>query len=578
MSAGTEVGLLSFEEGFCHVLKILDLLWACVARDWLPIECSKAQAHGHHLKVLLLTDVQRLISATAMFCAGNSLIECQHVALASPLVAALLGLRPSTCRCPTSLLKAWPHSLTALDEPCLLSVIEECSGNTATDSVLEWVVAWPKLLWYLGASDAELSEFILLILLELAKLAQGPGDHRLLFAGACPLLVPFVTGSTGGTSQRPPLASLPHDRMGPQRLVPPLLSLFPSTSTSFTEKVVVALCHWSDIGTAGGSLSKQPCFGADCCEALLRVLLFPQRKDAALSDALCSRCALTILTAKPIEQPASIEHAIVSERTSLRLCDVVAEWATRLVLTHPQTNWEALEAFVFPLSKRMAARAALAPRALCFLFFAALRLPPVETSSHSSASGECSLHMLTMLQQAFDLFLQQFSSEDQDECSRAIKHLTDELWEDLQRNQSWSATLRGSGTKQVPRRNVRSLCLIFVAMCMRAAPQREALTYEALVKLSVHRIFAELDAVELERNSNNRLLAGLVGLLCSAIEYRNSFSLPVSSWGHIGPLSCDAWLRALDAHELKDALSKRIPVSNLVADPFLDLRARLSML
>ena len=65
----------------------------------------------------------------------------------------------------------------------------------AAEMCYAWAASWPKLLFYIGASDPTLSTFLLAILLDLAKRAVQAGSiHERLFAEIRPLLVPFFIG------------------------------------------------------------------------------------------------------------------------------------------------------------------------------------------------------------------------------------------------------------------------------------------------------------------------------------------------------------------------------------------------
>eukprot|EP00439_Symbiodinium_sp_Y106_P034989 s2944_g4.t1 len=105
------------------------------------------------------------------------ILHCEEVVatpaslLSVPLTASLLGLRPSTAPdIPAGLRYTWPEVLLQRGEVCLADFAEEVKPNAC----LQWASAWPKLLWYIGAADARLTSFLLVLIIELSK-ATKPG-------------------------------------------------------------------------------------------------------------------------------------------------------------------------------------------------------------------------------------------------------------------------------------------------------------------------------------------------------------------------------------------------------------------
>eukprot|EP00971_Amphidinium_carterae_P196377 3896213-Amphidinium_carterae.1 len=149
--------------------------------------------HGRGEKIL---DVQQLLSLTIALSTGcerpfagevgNSSAKCLLAApslLSIPLVATLLGLNYSllsaSCAIPAGFQAAWPSALTQCGELSMADLID----SVAPGMVQYWLSSWPKILCYMQGSAPLLSDFILALLLELAKHAMQSGSvHEKAFA------------------------------------------------------------------------------------------------------------------------------------------------------------------------------------------------------------------------------------------------------------------------------------------------------------------------------------------------------------------------------------------------------------
>jgi len=569
-----------------YALRSLDLLWAsteaargncavvAAARGW-----DGAFVHPQVHPVLGPGDTARLAAVTARLSSGGidgpqddaAAVLTAPAILALPLTASLLGLQPEcvASRAPTVVQPGWPEALAMAKGPGLAEAVERFSPGVA----LKWVTAWPKLLYYLGGSDPALSGFILALLLTLAKLASQSGSlHERLLAASWPLLVPFLTGEGHGRDAAPPpLALLPPGLAGPQGLAAALLPHFLRLTEPLASVLTGLICRWSDVGAAGDGEGdvEAPAparLGTSCCELVLEALL----RGRGLGGAACNgpssasaraaaelmplrlRVALTVLCASPAHEPPSSKRAERAEFAALRLADRLADWlssydcaASSLGKSGAELGYDdqrrlALQTLAWPLCTRLIQTSpALAPRALCFLFFCAARLPPNHGGSphcHGTAAGRvgfCSL----FLSELFEALVGSGSGRalHPQGVGLAAAVARRALCDPARAGGQGGAS--GTGVVAIDVDAAQRLPRMFVATWMRvvAGPERAA-AYELLVKLCTQQLTVMGSAAGSEgqtalRSAQWAMTAGCTSVLLGAIAYRNEHGLPTEGWG-----------------------------------------------
>ena len=393
-SPSGDAGLLGNVAVCGYAIRTLDLFWSCTEQ----LHASRASHLRGARFVLGPEEVAKLASITARFVCGGQpdgepcadFASSPSAILAIPLAASLVGLHPNSASThPAAVRLGWPTAFVGAGDFCLIEAIDGVvPGATET-----WVTAWPKLLWYLGGSDPELSTFLMELLLELARRSARPeGFHRGLFTVACPLLAPFFLG-LGAGEDPPPVANLPSHAGGPQSVAAALLSNFPKASERFVGLLTQVMCSWSDVGSTTTTVHGR--LGSAFCVRVLETILRVGFVDSERPVAVRLRVALTVLCAE-LGKPASCDQKARAEESALLFADVVAEW---LMSSTIDPEWGlgvtsariddrcrlALRTLAWPLCMKLLARPALAPRSLCFLFFCVTRLPDVE---HAIAVSE----------------------------------------------------------------------------------------------------------------------------------------------------------------------------------------------
>lgn len=572
-----EVRLTSTIASISYALRTLDLLWSCVANTDQDLHC----------KIFGQDDVVRLVKLTAVFATGSDnqdVAPTSSMLLSVPLTAGLLGLRPTAIApsMPAALRSSWPASLARLGEPCLAREVEEAMPGTAT----VWCQNWPKLLWHLAASDQTLSAFLVSIVLELCKRAAQPEClHKQLLSSTLPLLVPFIAGLPG-VDAPPPLAMLAPDPDGPQVLAVTLLQYFPRMSEKLAGMLCKLICNWSEVGAAADSEAGQPYLGADCCELILEAVLraHEDRSDEML--VLRMKVAARVLRVLPKTETPSEDSAIKGERCAVRMTDAVAGWLMEQTsksslpvegLSLDDQCHLSFQSMVWPLVLQLLDDCPqLAPRALSFFFFCAVRLP-------SGGSGP-TIGSMQFLRSVFDSFAVRNSAQSlhprlvhpaDSSARRAIgvgraKALQLRICEHT----------RGDGTSRPPlgksaisnededfAEGAYHLAQMFVTAWMRCVPiSKQDSAYELLVKLCAQRMLEFDDRGDVTspcEEASEHVASRLTALACTfliladAIQYRNAKSLGTSSWGSmdLGTFA-DARLASISAAAMKAELQQ----------------------
>lgn len=506
LAAGEEVKPFSVTGTLSHSLQVLDHLWSCVGSSIVP-------GQDPSTSLLAAEDRRRLVEVTSCMAAGTGEAGEEVVAtpaslLSVPLTASLLGLRPSTSPdIPAGLRRTWPEVLLQQGEVCLADFAEEAKPNAC----LQWASAWPKLLWYIGAADARLSSFLLVLIIELSKLATKPGGlHERILAPVLPLLVPFLAGMPGSRERPPPLALL--SAPGPQQLAASVLPHFPRLKPPLLAVLADVVCRWSE---AARDSAEMPHLSQECSEQLLEGCL---RGRAAQREELLVprlRAAMAVLKVVPHRKPSSDTGASRCEQCALRLASVIAAWVMEdlceasfsedAALFKPVSAYSyderrrlAFQSLAWPIALQMCT-ASLAGRGLSFFFFCAARLP--QASGASTASAGCHF-----LREIFDVLV--------------VRH------------GAAAITPNALSLPQHPMvgRSAQAAEL-FVIAWMRVSIVPREWCYELLVKLCTQHLL-ELTA------KNSTMLQGGSSIptalvLVQAIQYRNAHSLRTTDWGQL---------------------------------------------
>lgn len=579
---GSDLRVLAGTARTASALQSLDLMWSCRTGT-----NGANRGTGTPASTLMSSEeLGRLVSVTALFAADctSELSDPSKDVLGTmsiPLTASLLGLRPSSTPgpAPRAISAAWPDALAAAGEPSFLEEIEVRRPGTA----IAWVSSWPKLLWYLGASNPALSAFLLSLLLELGRQAANPGSfYEQLFLKAFPLLMPFLVGQRGcgGTeSLPPPLALLSSGTTGAQGLAAMLLQHLPKLNEPFVASLTRLVCRWSDVGTAGDGTNDTELAPArlspECCELVLEAVLQGQQTGCGNLLTLRLRAALTVLAAAPHTRPLSAVRALCAQQTALQLADWIAGWLmSDFTLAAASLNVAklgcddrrrlAFQTLAWPLCKQLCrAGHTFAPRALCFLFFCAARLP-----DPSSIGPAGSLEWGMFLSDVFNTFMARKggggstllcscqSMDDERAMAEAVALLP---LCDASRagGLPWRAALGNHEfcVSEIPARLAR----LFMAAWMRSVPGGGwPAAYGLLVKLCMKELRSSCDpdlAVPAGRCPS-------VLLLAEAIMFRNERALVSGDWGALpsevaASLSSDPFLLTCTAQAVREELHGR---------------------
>ncbi|CAJ1381036.1 unnamed protein product [Effrenium voratum] len=472
LAEDSQVKPFSATASLCHCFRVLDHLW-CGFSSFQSLDA----------------DVGRLAEVTSALSSGTGkneeeLAPTTAAMLAIPLTASLIGLQPEPIPC---LGRVWPEALSRREG--LATTIEEARPGT----VLRWATTWPKMLWYLGSSQPQLTGFLLAVLLKLAKAAKPGSIHETLLASTLPLLVPFVAGMPG-EEKPPPLARLPADV---QLSAAALLLHFPRFTFRLVTAVAELLCRWSE-AAADNAAWPDARLSTDCCELLLEAVLrgHPQTSELLVSRL---RAALAILKA-----PSSSSGSDAGSELSVKLATAVAGWVMEVSETSASEERSlgrpvsrcsadhrrhlAFRSLAWPLCKEVCCAGA---RALCFFYFSARHLPEAR-----DAEPEGTLFM----REVFETLV--------------VSH-GQEVFKPKGLSVPGCKPLRGEGADQ------RHLPHLFVFAWMRAYPQQAA--YELLAPCAQQLL-----------GSKGAHLAHLPWVLAEAISYRNACSIRTDSWGKQG--------------------------------------------
>jgi len=514
LAAGEEVKPFSVTGTLSHSLQVLDHLWSCVGSGSVPGQEEPSAS------LLAAEDRRRLVEVTCCMAAGTGEAGEEVVAtpaslLSVPLTASLLGLRPSTAPdIPAGLRYTWPEVLLQRGEVCLADFAEEVKPNAC----LRWASAWPKLLWYIGAADARLTSFLLVLIIELSKATKPGGLHERILAPALPLLVPFFAGMPGSREQPPPLARL--STPGSQQLAASVLPHFPRLKPALLAVLVDVVCRWSE--AARDSAEMIPHLSQECSEQLLEACL---RGRAAQREELLVprlRAAMAVLKVVPDTQPTSDAGAARCEQCALKLASVIAAWvmedlceasfsqdaASDAALFKPVCKYSydqrrrlAFQSLAWPIALQMCI-ANLAARGLSFFFLCASRLPQASRAGGAStASAGCHF-----LREIFDVLV--------------VRH---------------GAAAITSNALLLPQhplvgRSAHAAELFVIAWMRVSIVPRES-CYELLVKLCTQHLLELVATKSTVIQGDGFIPTALV--LVEAIRYRNAHSLRTTDWGQL---------------------------------------------
>eukprot|EP00933_Yihiella_yeosuensis_P037884 TRINITY_DN31883_c0_g3_i2.p1 TRINITY_DN31883_c0_g3~~TRINITY_DN31883_c0_g3_i2.p1 ORF type:complete len:530 (-),score=94.00 TRINITY_DN31883_c0_g3_i2:68-1657(-) len=493
--------------------------------------------------------------------------------LAIPLTASILGLQPSAliAEPPTAILAGWPKALQGVGEPCLADELEKARPGTAKF----WANNWSQMLWLLGASNPSLSAFLLALVLELAKRSVKPeGVHAELLSSTLPMLVPFLAGVPGAQEQEAPpaLVKLPSGAKGPQAVAAAILPHFPRLSEALAGVLTKLLCRWSEAGYAMDDNEKPSYLGRDCCELILEALLYGRESKRSELFALRLRSASVILQILPRSRSTKSDRAALSEASALRMADVIAGWLMEEIGPRPldaateekefslhssvagmsldDRRRLAFETIAWPLCKQILQIAPeLGPRALCFFFFCAVRLPCGRCEKEVGKTVDS--RSCDFLREIFDVFVASGKTPFQ---QLAMSEMFAEAL-DL----SICDAVRGGGPERakidlrlgqaVHVKSMRCAARMFVTAWMKSVELATQLwAYELLVKLCCQHLLKPGAAPSAH-----------AWVLSEAIAYRNAVSFDTSSWGTL-QLGCfeHARLATMTSCEVRSKLQEAV--------------------
>jgi len=587
-SMGSDLRVLAGTARAASALHSLDLLWSCRARN------SGTDRGTLSSTLLSSEELRRLVSVTALLAADSKgeLSDPSKDTLGTmsiPLTASLLGLRPSTARGSAfrAISAAWPDALAAAGEPSFLEDIELQRPGTAT----AWVSSWSKMLWYLGASNPQLTAFLLSLLLELGRQAANPGSlYEQLFLKAFPLLMPFLVGQRAGGGMEtlpPPLALLPSGTTGAQGLTAMLLQHLPKLNESFVASLTRLVCRWSDVGTAGDGTSDSKLaparLGPECCELILEAVLQGKQSGCGKLLTLRLRAALAVLATTSHARPLSAARVLRAQQTALQLADRIAGWLmsdftlaaaglSAAKLGYDDQRCLAVQTLAWPLCKQLCmAGHQFAPRSLCVLFFCAARLPdsssirPAGSLEWGMFLGDVFVTLVARKGGGSALLCNCQPTDDERGMAEAVA-VSPICDASRAGGLSWKALL---GNKDLCVSEISGrLARLFVAAWMRSVPVGEwPAAYELLIKLCLRELRST-------RDHEPAVTAGRcpsVPVLTEAIMFRNEHALQTNEWGNLRSevaacLSSDPVLLVCTAQMLREELRGRCAVEREAVD------------
>lgn len=163
---------------------------------------------------------------------AEKLYLSDRLILSVPITAAAFGIRMNYDSVPRIYHEIWP-----------VASIKSCN----LEQEATWVSSWPKILWYLKGQNPKLSEFIITLLLELAKISHKSETHKKAWQAVQGPLSLFFMGADGPATisqlpvqvQRVAVQLLGHYKsFGKGALLTKLASLIPSSDPSVAQLIV----------------------------------------------------------------------------------------------------------------------------------------------------------------------------------------------------------------------------------------------------------------------------------------------------------------------------------------------------